>query len=144
MTLTTMCNNQFYVETVTEDLARTIPIVLAPRTRAPLFFFGNPTRACLIPSSDTLTTGRWIQLRDPLTLSFGPDVVQWKADTVRELMRIGVMQSAGFYIVSGGFMLVLSRLSMIFRVKTMLIRSQCSEELEMALMFVRHFIPSLI
>lgn len=43
-----------------------------------------------------------------LMLRFGPDVVQWKAKTVKDYIYTGLLHSIGFYVVSAGFMLILS------------------------------------
>ncbi|AFR93945.2 chaperone protein DNAJ [Cryptococcus neoformans C23] len=41
---------------------------------------------------------------------FGPKILQWKAASVREYILFGLQNSIGFYIVSGGIMLILALL----------------------------------
>ncbi|XAO23275.1 hypothetical protein I312_102053 [Cryptococcus bacillisporus CA1280] len=41
---------------------------------------------------------------------FGPKILQWKAASVREYIFFGLQNSIGFYIFSGGIMLILSLL----------------------------------
>ncbi|WWD17878.1 hypothetical protein CI109_102322 [Kwoniella shandongensis] len=41
---------------------------------------------------------------------FGPQVLEWKAASVREYIHTGLARSVGFYLVSGGIMLLLSLL----------------------------------
>ncbi|WVW82306.1 hypothetical protein I302_104312 [Kwoniella bestiolae CBS 10118] len=41
---------------------------------------------------------------------FGPQIIDWKSASVREYIITGLNHSIGFYVVSGGFMLLLSLL----------------------------------
>ncbi|WVO12963.1 hypothetical protein L204_100572 [Cryptococcus depauperatus] len=41
---------------------------------------------------------------------FGPSIVEWKAKSIREYIMLGLQQSMGFYLISGGIMLMLTLL----------------------------------
>lgn len=47
--------------------------------------------------------------RADTSIRFGPKILQWKAASVREYIFFGLQNSIGFYIFSGGIMLILSR-----------------------------------
>ena len=84
------------------------------RLRRAYEILSDPTRRYAydrcVPAPFAVRTGG-ATLTDVSWDRFGPDVLGWEGTTVRELMHTGLLASAGFYLVSASFILLLSRSS---------------------------------